>query len=178
MTKHNPTCDPPSPPFGACWAHKHNCSSGHNLCVSALPHVQASHDEAHAKCSDSTMGMKIEPQMVLRDDSGPVCYRLAVIIFRTGGMSNGHFYIAAPTTTGMWTILNNQTSQKPISLRELKRVEGKNAHGMMYVRSKAPTTDDWGCLNTTGSMLGSVNQIRFAAICLPDYAPRQGFREW
>ena len=112
------------------------------------------------------VGMKLEQQMVLQDDSGPVCYRLAIIIFRTGGLSDGHFYIAAPTTPGMWSIFNNQTAQKAMLLKELQLVEGRHAHGTMYVRTKAPATDDWGCLNTTGSMLGSVSQLRYAALRL------------
>ena len=57
-----------------------------------------------------------------------VCYRLAVIVFRTGGMTDGHFYIAAPTTAGNWRVLNNSAAQQPVSLKQLQRSEGKHAH--------------------------------------------------
>ena len=141
--------------------------------VSSLRHVQASHDEAYAKCPDSKVGMKIEPHMVLKDDSGLVCYKLAVIIFRRGGLNDGHFYIAAPARSGMWRILNNQTAQEAMSLKQLQFSEGRHAHGLMYVRTGAPPIDDWGSLNTTGSASTLLHDVRCAAVCFCTNA-RQG----
>ena len=106
------------------WAHKCTCSHRHNFCSVIIAHVQASHDEAYAKCSDSKVSMKIEPHMVLKDDSGLVCYKLSVIIFRTGGLNIGHFYNAAPAKSGMWRIINNQTAQEAMSLKQLQFSEG------------------------------------------------------
>ena len=140
--------------------------------------MQASHDEAYAKCSDSKVGLRFEPQMVLQDDSGPVCYRLAVIVFRTGGMTDGHFYIAAPTTAGNWRVMNNSAAQQPVSLKQLQRTEGRHAHGVMYVRAKAPAKDDWASLNTTGSMQTPLHDDRYAAVCYYITAPRQGLKKW
>ena len=127
--------------------------------------MQASYDEAHAKCSDPTVGLKFQAQMVLQDDKGPVSYRLTVIIFREGEINGGHFFIAAPTTEGMWRVMNSEKMSKPMSLMELQRAKGRQAHGMMYVRTEAPAQDDWACLRPTGSMQTPVHGFRYAAFC-------------
>ena len=140
--------------------------------------MQASHDDKHAKCFDSKVGMRFDPHMVLQDDSGVVQYNLAVIIFRTGGMGNGHFYVAAPTSAGAWMMHNNNNIQGPMPLKQLQQKEGMHAHGMMYVRTKAPATDDWDDLIPTGRMYKSVQRLRYATGGFYTKAPRQRFAEW
>lgn len=129
---------------------------------SAFANMQVQHDEAQAKVGNNRVGLKFEAQIVLRDESGDVSYRLALIVFRTGGLNNGHFYVAEPSTAGAWRVLNQHQASPPMSLRALQRLEGKNAHGMVYIRAQAPAQDDWASLNPSGNVRPIMHAARLA----------------
>ena len=109
--------------------------------------VQVQHDPSKASFCNTKVGLRFEAQIELQDQSGSVPYRLALIIFRIGGQHNGHFYVAEPTTAGMWRVLNQHRASAAMSLKTLHRLEGTNAHGLIYVRTKAPAQDDWASLD-------------------------------
>ena len=97
--------------------------------------------------------------MQLQDDSGMVDYNLALVIFRTGGQLDGHYFVAAPTPASAWVVFDDKNVLMPMSLRDLQGNYGKAVHGVMYVRKTAPAEDDWARLIPTA--------------CLGTDAPRQ-----
>ena len=107
--------------------------------------LQEQHNEKLAKCHDSKVGLKLEPNMTLHDDSGQVQYRLAMVVFRTGGLKDGHFYVAAPASHTSWRLFNNNNASPPMSLRALRQEHGAHVHGMVYVRTEKPAgaLDEW-----------------------------------
>ena len=127
-----------------------------SVCASCL---QTTHDERKANYADKQVGMKLEATMQLQDDSGMVDYNLALIIFRTGGQLDGHYFVAAPTPASAWVVFDDKNVLMPMSLRDLQGNYGKAVHGVMYVRKTAPAEDDWARLIPTA--------------CLGTDAPRQ-----
>lgn len=63
--------------------------------------MQSTHDERQANYANKQVGMKLETTTQLQDDSGMVDYKLELVIFRTGGQLNGHFFVAAPTPANL-----------------------------------------------------------------------------
>ena len=114
--------------------------------------MQAQHDERRAKCNDRSVGLKLEPNMQLEEDSGPVQYQLAMVVFRIGEMESGHFYVAAPAcNASLWVVYNEDRASKPVTLQQLRQMEEKNVHGVVYVRTQAPSTNEWCKLNATNT---------------------------
>ena len=59
--------------------------------------------------------------MRLQAESGVDDYKLANIVFRTGGQLDGHFFVAAPAPAAAWVIFNKNNVLKPMSLSTLER---------------------------------------------------------
>ena len=109
--------------------------------------MQSTHDEGKADYANKQVGMKLEAYMQLQDESGVVDYKLAIIVFRTGGQLDGHFFVAAPTPAAAWVVFNEAKVLQPMSLSALRTHFGKAVHGLMYIRMTAPAEDDWALLN-------------------------------
>lgn len=124
--------------------------------------LQEQHSEKLAKSFDRKVGLKLDPKMVLHDDSGPVEYRLAITVFRKGGMENGHFYVAAPASHTTYVVYNNQCTSAAMTLPQLRQAHGKHVHGCMYVRTHAPAKDDWRQLTATAK---ADTAVRYSAGC-------------
>ena len=109
--------------------------------------MQSTHDERQANYANKQVGMKLEVTIQLQDDGGVVDYKLALIVFRTGGQLDGHFFVAAPTSPSGWVVFDDNRVLQPMSLSALQKCHGKAVHGLMYVRQTAPAEDDWALLD-------------------------------
>ena len=66
--------------------------------------------------------MKLEADMQMQDGSGVVDYKLAIIVFRTGGQLDGHLFVAALAPAAAWVVFNENKVLKPMSLSALSDV--------------------------------------------------------
>ena len=87
---------------------------------------------------DRDVQIMLEAELHLRDDSGPVDYHLTAVLFRSGHLNDGHFYIAARTGLDAWVIYNSRQVFVSVTLKKLQDVPGSNAYAVLFMRNQPP----------------------------------------
>lgn len=131
--------------------------------------MQATHDESKATFNNRQAGMRLEAEMKMQEESGEVQYRLAAVVFRTGQLHNGHYFIAVPNADGDWVVLNSEKVFIPVPLPALQTQLGQDVHGLMYIRTTLPAEEDLQRLYPASSLHRSTAHPRHAshvAACL------------
>lgn len=71
-----------------------------------------------------------------------VQYRLVVVVFRTGGFTDGHYYVALQSSPDLWTVYNSAQKSGPHSLDEVQALHGDHVYGTGYLRKEMPVRED------------------------------------
>ena len=97
----------------------------------------------------SKLTLKLQDTMELDEYPERVCslrsvvlYRLVVVVFRTGGFANGHFYAAVQASPDRWVVYNSEQVSGPYSLDGLQAVHGEDIYGTAYLRNDMPVAGD------------------------------------
>lgn len=71
-----------------------------------------------------------------------VLYHLMVVVFRTGGFTSGHYYVAVQASPDSWVVLNSEQTSGPYSLDEVQALHGHFIYGTAYLRNDMPLVGD------------------------------------
>ena len=71
-----------------------------------------------------------------------VFYRLVVVVFRSGGFTSGHFYVAVQASPDSWVVFNSEQTSGPYSLEEVQALHGDHVYGTAYLRKVMPEAGD------------------------------------
>ena len=71
-----------------------------------------------------------------------VVYRLVAVVFRTGGFTSGHYYVAVQASPDSWVVLNSEQTSGPYTLDEVQAIHGKYIYGTAYLRMDMPVAGD------------------------------------
>ena len=71
-----------------------------------------------------------------------VLYRLVVVVFRTGGFTSGHYYVAVQAAPDSWMVFNSEQTSGPYSLDEVQALHGDYIYGTAYLRNDMPEVED------------------------------------
>jgi len=71
-----------------------------------------------------------------------VSFALKTIVFRDGGVTNGHFFVAVQCAPDEWVIYNSASMGGPYTLKEIQQRLGGKVYGVAYMRTEVPADDD------------------------------------
>ncbi len=71
-----------------------------------------------------------------------VSFTLKTIVFRDGGVSNGHFFVALQCAPNRWVIYNSASMYGPYTLEQIQQRLGGKVYGVAYMRAEMPADDD------------------------------------
>jgi hypothetical protein len=74
--------------------------------------------------------------------SRKVSFALKTIVFREGGITNGHFSVALQCAPDRWVVYNSASKCGPYTLKQIQQRLGGKVYGMAYMRTEMPADDD------------------------------------
>ncbi len=74
--------------------------------------------------------------------SRKVSFTLKTIVFREGGLTDGHFYVALQCAPDGWMIFNSASTSGPHTLEQIQQRLGGKVYGVAYMRTEMPAEDD------------------------------------
>ncbi|KAA6418291.1 MAG: hypothetical protein FRX49_11800, partial [Trebouxia sp. A1-2] len=71
-----------------------------------------------------------------------VSFTLKTIVFREGGITSGHFFVALQCAPDRWQIYNSAAMSGPHTLEQIQQRLGGKVYGVAYMRTDMPADDD------------------------------------
>jgi len=71
-----------------------------------------------------------------------VSFTLKTIVFREGGITDGHFFVALQRAPNRWVIFNSASTSGPHTLEQIQQRFGGKVYGVVYMRTEMPAEDD------------------------------------
>ena len=71
-----------------------------------------------------------------------VSFTLKTIVFREGGITSGHFFVALQCAPDRWQIYNSAAMSGPHTLEQIQQRLGGKVYGVAYMRTDMLADDD------------------------------------
>ncbi|KAL0018820.1 hypothetical protein WJX77_001924 [Trebouxia sp. C0004] len=97
---------------------------------------------------NDAVSLKLEQRIELEEytchdwSSRMVTFTLKTIVFREGGITSGHFFVALQCAPDRWVIYNSAAKCGPYTLKQIQQRLGGKVYGVTYMRTETPADDD------------------------------------
>ena len=97
---------------------------------------------------NNAVGLRLQQRIELEDYSSQdwssrmVSFTLKTIVFREGGITSGHFFVALQCVPDRWVVYNSAAMSGPHTLEQIQQRLGGKVFGVVYMRTNMPAEDD------------------------------------
>jgi len=85
---------------------------------------------------DTGLGLKLEESIQLEEQKESIQFRLTTVVFREGGHTDGHYFLAVQERPGSWLVYNSSTMRGPYDFKALQAEYAAKVQGVVYVRKQ------------------------------------------
>ncbi|KAL0055110.1 hypothetical protein WJX82_007119 [Trebouxia sp. C0006] len=110
--------------------------------------VQSPQTQSAGNDINGAVSLQLQQRVELEEYGPPdylsqkVSFTLKTIVFREGGITDGHFFVALQRAPNRWVIYNSSSTSGPYNLEQIQQWFGGKVYGVVYMRTEMPAEDD------------------------------------